>query len=66
MGNRSKDIDIKNRTYYFFDGIINTKNFDSNKMEIDEKSYGNIFINYIGYMTVKGLRYVKINSVNAL
>ena len=39
MSNKVKDIDIKNRTYYFFNDIINIKNFDSNNIKIDEKSY---------------------------
>ena len=29
MGN-IKEINIENRTYYFFDDMINIKNFDSN------------------------------------
>ena len=37
MSSKVKDIDIKNRTYYFFDDIINIKNFDLNNIEIDEK-----------------------------
>ena len=28
-----KEINIKNRTYYFFNDMINTKNFDSNLMD---------------------------------
>ena len=32
-----KDINIKKRTYYFFNDIINIKNFDSHKIKIDEK-----------------------------
>ena len=32
-----KDINIKNHTYYFFNDIINIKEFDSNNIEIDEK-----------------------------
>ena len=28
MSNKVKDIDIRNCTYYFFNDIINTKNFD--------------------------------------
>ena len=52
--------------YYLFDDIINTKNLNLNKIKIDEKSYINIFIYYIGYMTVKNLNYVKINIVNPL
>ena len=31
MSNKVKDIDIKHRTYYFFNDIINMKNFDPNK-----------------------------------
>ena len=39
-----KDITIKNQTYYFFDDIINIKNFDPNSIKIDEKTYKNILI----------------------
>ena len=44
MSNKVKDIDIKNRTYYFFNDIINIKNFDSNNIKIDEnrKKYFNL------------------------
>ena len=40
MGN-IKQIKIKNRTYYFFNDMINIKNFDSNLLKIDKKSYKN-------------------------
>ena len=43
-----------------------TQNFDSNKTKIDEKSYKNILIYYTGYVTIKDLKYVKINSINIL
>ena len=66
MSNKVKDISIKNHTYYFFDDIINIKNFDPNNIKIDEKSYKNILIYYIGYVTIKDSKYVKINSVNPL
>ena len=66
MCNKVKDIDIKNRTYYFFDDIINIKSFNPNNIKIDEKSYKNIFVYYIGYVTIKYSKYVKINSVNPL
>ena len=66
MSNKFKDIDIKNRTYYFFDDIINMKNFDPNKIKIDKKSYKDILIYWIGYVVVKDLKYAKINSVNPL
>ena len=39
-----KQIDIKNRTYYFYNGKINVKDFESNLLKIDRKSYKNIGI----------------------
>ena len=66
MSNKVKDIDIKNRTYYFFHDIINIKNFDPNNIKIDKKSNKNILIYHTGYVTIKDLKFVKINSVNPL
>ena len=48
-----KNLNIKNHRYYFFDDIINIKDFDPNNIKIDEKSYKNILIYYIGYVTIK-------------
>ena len=45
MRNKVKYIDIKNRTYYFFNDIINIKKIDPNNIKIDEKSYKNILVN---------------------
>ena len=59
-----KDINIKNRTYYFANDFIYTENFDLSNIKIDEKSYENILIYYIGYVTIK--EYVKTYSVNPL
>ena len=53
MSNKIKDVDIKNHTYYFFDGIINIKNVDLDNIKIDETSYKNILIYYIEYVTIK-------------
>ena len=47
----------------FFNDIINIKDFDSNNIKIDKKSYKNILIYYIIYGTIKDLKYVKLNSV---
>ena len=66
MSNKLNDIDIENHTYYFFNDIINIKNFDPNKIKIVEKSYKNILIYYIGYVTIKNSKYIKINSVNPI
>ena len=66
MSNKVKDIDSKNYTYYFFNDITNIKVFDPSNIKIDEKSYKNILIYYIGYVTIKDSKYVKICSVNSL
>ena len=36
------------------------------KIKINKKSYKNIIIYYIGYVTIKNLRYININRVNLL
>ena len=39
-----KELNIKNRICYFFDDIINIKDFNSSLLKIDKKSYKNIDI----------------------
>ena len=63
---RVKDVNIKNRTYYFFNDIIYIESFNPNNIKIDEKSYKNILICYIGYVAIKHSKYVKISSANPL
>ena len=41
-----KEINIKNRTYYFFDDMINIKTFHSNLLKIDKTSHKHIDIYY--------------------
>ena len=60
MSHNVKDINIKNYVYYFFDYIINIKDFDQNNIKMDEKSYGNILIYYIAYVTIKDSKYIKL------
>ena len=56
---------IKNRTYYFYNDIIDIETFDSNMLKLDKKSYKNLDIYNIGYVTIKkiGSGY-DINSAN--
>ena len=62
-----KQIDIKNRTYYFDNDIIDLKNSDVRLLKIDKKSYKNIDIYNIGYITIKKIDDCKnIHSVNPL
>ena len=66
MGN-IKEINIKNRTYYFFNDMINIGDFDSNLLKIDKKSYKNIDTYYTRYITKKSISdYNSIHSVNPL
>ena len=58
-----KQIKIKNRTYYFYNDIINIGEFNSSLLEIDKKSYKDIDIYYNGYMTIKKMMVVKIFTV---
>ena len=37
MSKKVKALDIKNRTYYFFNDIVIIENFDPNNIKIDEK-----------------------------
>ena len=62
MRNKVNDISIKNRTYYFFNNIINIAKCDIDNIKIDEKSYKNILIYYIGYVKIK--EFIKFYSVN--
>ena len=57
-----KQIDIKNGTDCFYNDIT-----DPNLLKIDKKSYKNIDIYYIGYITIKKTDdYESIYSVNHL
>ena len=39
-----KDINIKNKTYYFYDEKSNIKDFDSSLLKLDKKSIKNILL----------------------
>ena len=62
-----KELNIKNQTYYFFNEMINIRNFHSNLLKIDKTSYKDFDIYYIGYITIKTIGdYENIHSVNPL
>ena len=58
-----KQIKIKNRTYYFYNDIINIGEFNSSLLKIDKKSYKDIDIYYNEYITIKKMMVVKIFTV---
>ena len=51
----TKQINIKNRTYYFYNDQINLKDCDARLLKIDKKGYNEIDIYCIGYVTIKKL-----------
>ena len=60
-------VNIRNRTYYFFNDMINLSDFDSSLVKIDKKSYKDINVYFIGYITInKNDDYENIHSVNPL
>ena len=63
----TKQINIKNQTYYFYNDITDIKTFDLNMLKLDKKTFKNLDIYNTGYVTKKkiGSGY-DINSVNPL
>ena len=68
MNNKVKDIDIKKSHILlsFFNGVFNITKFGTNNIKIGEKSCNFFLIYYIGYVTIKYSKYVKIYCVNRL
>ena len=60
----TKQMNIKNRSYYFYKDLINIKDFDPNLLKLDKKTSMDIDIYYIRYVTKKDE--YKINIVNSL
>ena len=58
-----RQINIKNRTCYFYNDQIDLKDFDTKLLKIGKKDYKDIDIYYIGYVTVKKLLIVTILTV---
>ena len=61
-----KEINIKNRSYYFYNDIIKLKNFDARLLKVDKKLYKNIGIYNTGYAIKKIDDCESIYSVNPL
>ena len=63
----TREINIKERTYYFYNDIIYLKTFDSKNLKLDKKTYIDLDVYNIGYVAIKkiGCGY-NVNSVNHL
>ena len=63
----TKELNIKNQTYYYLDDMTDIRNFHSNLLKIDKKLYKDVDIYYIGYITIKKFGGCEnIHSVNSL
>ena len=58
-----KQIDIKIRTYCSYIDMINLKNFEPNLLKTDRKSYKDIDIYNIGYITIKKMMIMRMFTV---
>ena len=62
-----KQLNIKNRTHYFYNDMINLKNSQPSLLKINKKHYKWINIYYIWYITIKKIDdYGSTYSVNPL
>ena len=59
----TKQINIKNQTYYFYNDIAELENFDSSLLKIDKKSYKDIVFTILGILQLKKMLIVKIFTV---
>ena len=60
----TKQLNLKNMTYYFYNDLINIKNFDHNNLRLAKQPVFNNDVYYIEYITKKPE--YNINSVNSL
>ena len=61
----TKQTNIKNRIYYFYNDIIDLENFDAKLLKINKKSYKDIGIYNFGYVMKNKIDdCMNINSVN--
>ena len=60
----TRQLNIKDRTYYFYNDLINVLNFEASNLKLDKKTWNDIDICFIGYVDKKPD--CNVNSVNPL
>ena len=55
-----KQIDIKNRTYYFYNDMVDIKKFDSNLLKIDKNHIKTLVFTTLDILQLKKLMITKI------
>ena len=58
-----KQIEIKNHTYFFYNDMINVKNFESNLLKIDKNITKALIFTILDTLQLKKLVIVKIFTV---
>ena len=61
-----KQLNMKNRTYYFYNDLINALNFEPTNLKLDRKTWKDIDTYYIGYVDKNKLEDWRVNSVKPL
>ena len=61
-----KQIDIKNRTYYFYNYMINIKKFDSNLLKLKKNHINTLVFTTLDILQEKKLMIMKIFIVQIL
>ena len=62
-----KEININERTYYFYNDIIDIETFESKNLKLDKETHKDLDIYNIGYVTIKEIGdCYDVNSVNLL
>ena len=62
----TKHLIVKNKSYYFYNNLINLSNCSMNNLKLDKKSWKDIDIYYIGYFDKNKPEDWCVNSVNPL
>ena len=61
-----KQVNIENKTYYFYNDLINALNFEPINLKFDKKIWKDIDIYYIGYVGKNKPEDWKVKNVNPL
>ena len=59
----TKETNIQNRTYYFYNDIIDLDDFDESKIKVDKKDFNGNDIYYLGYEYKKKITESNVNPL---
>ena len=60
----TRQLNIKTRSYYFYNDLINVLNFETSNLKLGRKTWKDLDIYYIGYVDKDKTAEWKVNSVN--